>query len=60
VIIELARSLNLELIAEGVETESEVNKMAQLGVQIMQGFYFEKPLEHNKMAELLLANKKYS
>jgi diguanylate cyclase (GGDEF)-like protein/PAS domain S-box-containing protein len=43
-IIELARSLNMDVIAEGVETEAERRKLVELGCERAQGYYFSKPL----------------
>lgn len=43
-IIYLAKQLNIITIAEGVETEKQVNKLKELGCDYLQGFYFSKPL----------------
>ena len=43
-IVELARSLNMDVIAEGVETETERRKLVELGCERAQGYYFSKPL----------------
>ncbi len=43
-IIQLARSFNLSLIAEGVETVKELDYLRSKGVEDIQGFYFSKPL----------------
>lgn len=41
--ITLARSLGLEVIAEGVEKQSQMAWLAGEGCALMQGFYFAKP-----------------
>lgn len=41
----LAENLNLELCVEGVETEEELRLLREMGVVMVQGFYFERPLE---------------
>ena len=43
-ILALANSLNLEVVAEGIETEEQRSYLSKLGCQIGQGFLFCKPL----------------
>lgn len=43
-IINLAQSLGMETIAEGVETAEEYALLARQGCRLMQGYYFSKPL----------------
>ncbi|WP_244204697.1 putative bifunctional diguanylate cyclase/phosphodiesterase [Vibrio rhodolitus] len=42
-IIQLAKQLKVNLIAEGVENESELQKLAQMGCNQIQGYYFSRP-----------------
>lgn len=53
VIIMLARTLGLQVIAEGAETLIEVEHLNRMGCDYAQGFYFFKPLE-SQMAEQAL------
>lgn len=41
----LSKYMGLELCVEGVETEDELNVLVELGVNVIQGFYFERPME---------------
>ena len=43
-IITLGKGLNLQVVAEGVETEQLKNMLATLGCSYMQGYYFGAPL----------------
>ncbi len=43
-IIDMARSLDLEVIAEGVETEAQLETLAQQGCEFFQGFLRSGPL----------------
>lgn len=43
-IISLAQSLQLEILAEGVETEAQLNVLKDLGCEIFQGYYFTRPI----------------
>ncbi len=43
-IVTLARSLNMEVEAEGIETETQLEQLKQLGCHSGQGFYFSEAL----------------
>lgn len=42
--LKLAQILEFSVIAEGVETESHVETLRQIGCRCAQGYYFAKPL----------------
>ncbi len=42
--IAMIKSLNIEMIAEGVETKEQADVLEKLGVNYLQGYYFSKPL----------------
>jgi len=52
-IIEMGHSLDQQVVAEGVETEEQLIYLDHHGCDIIQGFYFSKPLPANKMTSLL-------
>lgn len=53
-IVSLARWLNLSVVAEGVETKSQVDKLRELGCLYVQGYYFSVPLSPEDFEPLLL------
>ena len=44
-IIQLAQSLDLHILAEGVETKEQLDALMGSKVQLIQGFYFGKPMK---------------
>jgi EAL domain-containing protein (putative c-di-GMP-specific phosphodiesterase class I) len=42
-LVQIARALGIEIVAEGVETEQLADTMAELGVDILQGYAFGQP-----------------
>ena len=54
IMIDIARLLEVPVIAEGVETKEQMELLKKLGCDIIQGYYFSKPLppeEFGKLAE---------
>ncbi len=52
-IVALADSVGMEVVAEGVEEEDQVAILRQLGIDRIQGFYFQRPGPSEKMVKLL-------
>ena len=55
-IISMARSLNLKVIAEGVENEEQMSFLRTHQCNEIQGYYFSKPLAVEKVADKLRGN----
>lgn len=54
-VIELAESLDLEVIAEGVETKKQQAILLELGCTKAQGYLFYRSLNVEEFKKLLLA-----
>ncbi|MHC1753348.1 putative bifunctional diguanylate cyclase/phosphodiesterase [Humidesulfovibrio sp.] len=52
-IVSLAHNLGFDVVAEGIETESQRDFLASLGCEYGQGFLFSRPLAADKALELL-------
>jgi EAL domain-containing protein (putative c-di-GMP-specific phosphodiesterase class I) len=59
-IINMARSLDLETIAEGVETAGQLALLRSKGCRIGQGFYFSPPVRAEALHEMLRVNNVYA
>lgn len=51
-IIGLGKSLNKQVVAEGVETEAQRSYLMEMGCQLAQGYYFSKPIAAEDVLEL--------
>jgi diguanylate cyclase (GGDEF)-like protein len=52
-IVSLAKNLKMRVIAEGIETESQLNILKNLGCDYGQGYLMSKPLPKDVMEEML-------
>ena len=52
-IIQMAHNLQMEIIAEGVETREQLEQLKNLECSKVQGYLFSRPLPHNEITELL-------
>ena len=56
-VISLAKSLDLAVIAEGVETSAQFERLKELGCDFAQGFYFARPLPAFDAARLIMESR---
>jgi diguanylate cyclase (GGDEF)-like protein/PAS domain S-box-containing protein len=56
-IINLAKSLGIKVLAEGIETEDQYNLLKEMGCDQFQGYYFSKPLTVEEFQEKWNNNK---
>lgn len=50
-IIALAKTLDIEIVAEGVETEAALRYLRERGCELGQGYYFSRPLESTALTQ---------
>jgi len=60
VVIQLARELGMQTIAEGVESREHVTQLAELGCDIAQGYLYSKPLTAADFSEWLVEQSRSS
>jgi len=55
--INMIKKLGMTVVAEGIETEAEVEMLRALGCDIIQGYYFGKPMTVDAFEKRILTNK---
>ena len=56
-ILDVAKTLNVPVVAEGVEEETQLRLLKMMGCTAVQGYYFSRPLHPSEFKAKLLANK---
>ena len=56
-IIDIAKYLSVPIIAEGVETKEQLDSLKQLGCDIIQGYYFSKPIIDKEFEKFIIKRK---
>ncbi|MGL4503751.1 MAG: putative bifunctional diguanylate cyclase/phosphodiesterase, partial [Planktothrix sp.] len=54
-IIMLAHSLGMDVVAEGIETKIQLEKLTELGCNYGQGYLISQPLDHSQATEFLIS-----
>ncbi len=55
--VDMAHALELEVVAEGVETAEQADRLSELGCDLLQGFHFARPAEPREAAAWLSARR---
>jgi len=53
-VVSMAKNMNLDVIAEGVETEAQKIFLQNIGCMKMQGYFFEKPISVQRIDEIYI------
>ncbi|MEG7529915.1 MAG: EAL domain-containing protein [Hungatella sp.] len=56
-VVQMAEQLNMQVIAEGVETKEQMEYLRSIGCDKIQGYYYSKPLNPTEYEALLDQNK---
>jgi diguanylate cyclase (GGDEF)-like protein/PAS domain S-box-containing protein len=56
-VVGLARALELEVTAEGIETPEQLHRLLELGCHLGQGYLFSTPVPASRLGELLAATR---
>lgn len=51
--VKMMRDIDKELVAEGVETKENLQRLEELGCHFIQGYYFSKPLPEKEFVEFI-------
>ena len=54
VVLNIARHLQVPVVAEGVETEAQMNRLRAAGCELIQGYYFSRPLPPEEFEKLIV------
>ena len=57
IVIDIADYLDVPVIAEGVETEEQYLALKRLGCEIIQGYYFSKPVPADEFEQFLMQKR---
>ncbi|MEG0812163.1 MAG: EAL domain-containing protein, partial [Eubacterium sp.] len=52
-VISMAKNLNIKVVAEGVETQEQIDFLISIDCDIVQGFYFAKPMPISDYVQLI-------
>lgn len=52
-IVNMTKNLNVQVVCEGVETETDINLMREIGAYVAQGYYYFKPIPEIQFEEKL-------
>jgi EAL domain-containing protein (putative c-di-GMP-specific phosphodiesterase class I) len=52
-VIDLAHTLGMKVVAEGIEEWAQATLLAEMGCDMGQGFYFSRPLSPEAVPEFL-------
>ena len=55
-VIDMAKKLGISTVAEGIEEKEHIDLLRELGCDIVQGYYYSRPIPQDQIDALLIAN----
>lgn len=52
--MQMIKSMDLSIVAEGIETREQLEEMQRLGIRFIQGYYFAKPMSRNDFLKYIM------
>ena len=52
-LVDIIHKMNMGIVAEGIETEEQMNVMTEMGVEYIQGFYYSRPVPEDEFLAFL-------
>ena len=56
-IVSMAQRLGMDVVVEGVETKQQVDYLADIGCEVVQGYYYSRPLPEAEFTSLLIRSQ---
>jgi len=52
-IVDLSHNLNLKVVAEGVQTQEQLNYLKEIGCDMIQGYYISKAIKSQQIKDII-------
>lgn len=52
-LISMLKKLDMKIVAEGVETKEQANKLTEMGCDYLQGYYYSRPVPQDQFLQIL-------
>ncbi|PSB00718.1 two-component system response regulator [Merismopedia glauca] len=59
IILSIAKVTNMDVVAEGIETQQQLDQLRQLETNFGQGFFFSKPIDADSATQLMAQNPQW-
>lgn len=56
-VVRMIKHLNMQIVAEGIENQEQLEKMKELDVDFVQGYYFSRPVDSKNFVKFMFEYK---